>query len=474
MLYELLSEYNKKGVTPMHMPGHKRNAAMLGSGLPYGIDITEIDGFDNLHDTRGILKELALQAAKLYGSKSAFPLVNGATGGILAAVRSACRPGDTVLMARNCHQSAYNAVLINRLKPVYLQPEIDAATGICGSIAPEHAARAIEKHRDATLVVVTSPTYEGVVSDIGSICDAAHRFSIPVLVDAAHGAHLGFSKSFPPDPVRSGADIAVVSLHKTLPALTQCALALFNSDLFDETQLRAALSIFQTSSPSYVLLSSIDACVRILQEEKESLFDAYVRNLAALDAAASGLKHLKILCHGSDTPDRHPAFFGFDPGKLVVRTRGTDLSGPALMSLLRSEHRIELEMACADYAVALTSICDEAESFRRLADALLDIDGKVRARPYDGGGSADSRLPFQALPPYEAAALEGVSVSPDAAEGMMSLEYVWAYPPGIPLVVPGEIIGTEMIAEMRRLAGAGIALKSTKGALPESIYCTKP
>jgi len=474
MLYDLLSDYHKSGVTPMHMPGHKRNTAMLGDGLPYNIDITEIDGFDNLHDARGVLKELSERAARLYGSHKAYPLVNGATGGILAAVRCACRPGDTVVMARNCHQSVYNAVLTGCLNPVYLLPEADAATGVCGSVTPDQVSAAIEEHENVRLVVVTSPTYEGVVSDIEGIRAAAHRRNVPVLVDAAHGAHLGFSKAFPPGPARCGADITVVSLHKTLPALTQSALALFNPGRLDESRFAAALSIFQTSSPSYVLLSSVDACIRLLTEEKERLFEAYEENLAAFDAEMTSLKNLRVLCHGSDVPDVHPAFFGFDPGKLVVTTRGTDMSGPALMAALRSEHRIELEMAFADYAVAMTSVCDGPEAFRKIADALFDMDGKTRRLAGSDEGVICGRLPKRAMLPWEADGLEGGRVPPGEATGRISLEYVWAYPPGIPLIVPGEIIGDGEVAAFRRLWASGVALKSTRGGMPESIWCAPP
>lgn len=471
MLYDLLSDYNKSGVTPMHMPGHKRNTAMLGDDLPYHIDITEIHGFDNLHDAGGVLKEFSERAARLYGSHSAYPLVNGATGGILAAVRCACRPGDTVVMARNCHQSVYNAVLTGCLKPVYILPETDKATGICGSVTPDQVSRAIEEHENVRLVVVTSPTYEGVVSDIEGIRAAAHSRNVPVLVDAAHGAHLGFSKGFPPSPARCGADITVVSLHKTLPALTQSALALFNPGRLDESRFAAALSIFQTSSPSYVLLASIDKCVRLMTEEKDRLFEAYEKNLAVFDAEMTSLRSLRVLCHGSDVLGAHPSLFGFDPGKLFVTTRGTDMSGPALMAALRSEHRIELEMAFTDYAVAMTSICDGLEAFRRLADALFVMDGKARRRDSADEGISFDRLPPQAMIPCEADGLEGVSVPPGEAAGRVSLEYVWAYPPGIPLIVPGEIIGADEVAAFGRISKSGVALKSTGGVMPESIRC---
>jgi arginine/lysine/ornithine decarboxylase len=466
MLYDLLSEYNNSSVTPFHMPGHKRNAALLGDGLPYSIDVTEIDGFDDLHDPRGVLKELSDLAARLYGCRRAFPLVNGATGGILAAIRCAAGSGDTVVMARNCHRSVYNAVLLGHLKPAYLLPEIDARSGVCGSITPAQVAGALDEHPSARLVIVTSPTYEGITCDIAGICDAAHRRNVPVLVDAAHGAHLGFSEAFPPSAVRCGADIAVVSLHKTLPALTQCALALLNSDRLDESRFQANLSIYQTSSPSYVLLSSIDRCVRLLLEEKDRLFGEYAGNLTSFSESVTGLKRLKLLCHGADTVKDHPAFYGFDPGKLVVVTRGTALSGPALLARLRSSYRLELEMAAPEYVIAMTSVCDGPDAFDRLSNALLEIDGVAGAADGSTAPATLIGLPVQAMTPGEAESLRGEALPLHASAGQMSLEYVWAYPPGVPFLVPGEIISASVIEQIDLLAGAGLNVKSTTGMLP--------
>jgi arginine decarboxylase len=469
MLYDKLSQYNKKGVIPMHMPGHKRNAALLGESLPYGIDITEIDGFDDLHHARSVLKDTADIAARLYGSKSAYLLVNGSTGGILAAVGASARYGDTVIMARNCHKSVYNAVLINGLKPVYIMPEADAS-GICGSIRPEQLEKAIGENPGAKLVIVTSPTYEGVVSDIKAISDAAHRHNIPVLVDSAHGAHLGFSDFFPGGAVENDADIVIMSLHKTLPALTQCALAHLNSARIDTARFESALAVYQTSSPSYVLLASIDRCLRLLSEGGAALFDTYARHIKAFDEQIKDLRKLHVLCHGADALPKHESIFAFDPGKIVISTSGSDLSGISLMTRLRENYQIELEMAAPDYALAMTSVCDSAQAFDQLASSLLDIDR--RAVPRHSGGSRPYKqdVPKQILPPCAAAALEGKYVPQSEAAGLMSLEYIWAYPPGIPFIVPGEMIDDNTINSVSRMLDAGITVRSTKGSLPAAVY----
>ena len=469
MLYEALENYTKKNIAPFHMPGHKRNTRLLGKDLPYDIDITEIDGFDNLQDMQGILKQVAERAAALYSCQLAFPLVNGGTGGILAAVKSAVHNGDTIIMARNCHKSVYNAVELFGLKPIYLLPETDE-NGIAGSIRPEQVQTAVDMHPDATLVVVTSPTYEGVVSDIRSISDIAHKKNVPVLVDSAHGAHLGFSDYFPLSAVSCGADLVVVSLHKTLPALTQSALVLLNGNLIKKDRLCEAVTFFQTSSPSYVLLASIDRCLELLETGRKKFFDAYIENLQVFDTRIAGLENLRVLCHGAQASKDCSSFFSFDPGKLVISVQAVGLTGAVLAEHLRTTYQIELEMTAADYAVAMTSICDTAEHFERLADALNALDAlaemKSEKRP-----AVHPVLPDRSMSVSAACVQQGVFMQLAQAAGCVALEYIWAYPPGIPLLVPGERITDGLVAMIERLAETGVAVKSTRGQLPR-VYAT--
>ena len=372
MLYDKLKDYAANGNYPMHMPGHKRSAEALPGGLPYDIDITEILGFDDLHDPRGVLLETARLAAKLYGSDKSFPLINGSTVGILAAIGANAKRGDRILIAGACHRSARNAVSLFGLTPAFIPPDIDEASGIDCSVTPGAVADALEGDGGIKLIVITSPTYEGVVSDVSAIAEVAHARGLPLIVDSAHGAHLGFSEAFPESAARAGADVAVMSLHKTLPALTQCSLLHVSGRFANVTETARLLSVLQTSSPSYVLMASIDACLRLLDAEKDRLFRGYERNLERFNADIWPLKNLFTLCHGSDGP--HPGFFGFDPGKIVICTKNTAMSGMELADILRADHRIELELARAGHAIAMTSVCDSPEGFSRLANALLEID----------------------------------------------------------------------------------------------------
>ncbi len=466
-LIAALSDYTEGRSLPMHMPGHKRRGGGI-FGPIYGLDITEIDGFDDLHRPRGILLRCQERAARLWGSGRCFFLVGGSTCGILAAVRAAARRGDTVIMARNCHRSVYHAVELCGLSPVYLFPETDAETGIAGSIAPEQVKKALAEHPGAGLVILTSPTYEGVISDVAGIANAAHAAGVPVLIDAAHGAHLGLSPYFPGGAVGAGADIVIMSLHKTLPALTQCALAHVSGGLVDPDRLARELSVFETSSPSYVLMSSIDLCVGTLESGGGALFADYSRALGEFYGQTEGLEKLKVLAPRGGAA--HPAFFGFDRGKLVIGTRRAGLTGGELAEALRQRDQIEVEMAWTNYLVAMTSLCDTPDTLGRFAGALLEIDRELDGTAVLTAPVPDIR-PEIRLGAGEAVLLEGENLPLWAARGRMALEYIWAYPPGIPVVVPGEILTAGVLEALRAMAGSGVAVTTSSGS-GEVIRCT--
>ena len=267
-LRERLRTYGAGNAYPFHMPGHKRQK-QPGSLFPYDLDITEIDGFDNLHHAEGILAEAMERAAKLWGSRKSFFLVNGSSAGLLAGIRALTKRGDKVLMARGCHRAVYHAVELCGLHPVYMQAAWVEEMQISGSIQPETVEKHLQEHPDCNLVVLTSPTYEGVVSDIAEIAKITHRYGAYLLVDEAHGAHLGFcEEGFPDTAVHLGADVVVQSLHKTLPCPTQTAILHVCTEQVDATEVGRQLSVFQTSSPSYVFMAEMDGCISLLERER--------------------------------------------------------------------------------------------------------------------------------------------------------------------------------------------------------------
>lgn len=280
-LYEKLNAYARTDFYPFHMPGHKRNPETGPLAPFYRLDITEIDGFDNLHAASGVIRQAQERAAKLYGSEETHFLINGSTGGLLSAVASIAGKGKVLLMARNCHKAVYHAAFLNRLNVRYLYPELLPEYDLAGEILPETVRKAIiltlrERNADPKKaaeviagIVVTSPTYDGICSNIREIREIAHSYGVPLIVDEAHGAHLGFHEAYPENSVQCGADVVIQSTHKTLPSPTQTAVLHVNGTLVNRGHLRKYLAIYQTSSPSYLLMTGIEEGLYLLEKKEK-------------------------------------------------------------------------------------------------------------------------------------------------------------------------------------------------------------
>lgn len=430
-LLEKLRSYTDT-LLPMHMPGGKRR---FPSELPYRLDVTEVAGLDDLHDAHGILAEMQQRAASLWGAEKSFVLVNGSTCGLLAAVR-ATGDGD-ILLARNCHKSVYNAVCLCRRTAHYLP---DAA--------PLALEQALASHPEITTAVITSPTYEGVMCDVGALSAVCKKHGVTLITDEAHGAHLGFA--FGESAVAAGADIVVQSLHKTLPALTQTALLHCKKEY--ASAVARELAVFESSSPSYILMASADECFAFLaSDEGKAAMRGYEANLRRIRRKLKeNLVHFRLL--ESDK---------YDIGKLVILTDGTDCTGVRLAEILRVQFGIETEMALPYSLTAMTSVCDGYAELARFADAVLAAD--KTAKPMETPSVPPVSLPEQVFPAHEARSMHGTFCTYEEAVGHISLEYVWAYPPGIPLIVPGERIDEAFVQTVRALQNAGISLHSTGG-----------
>ncbi len=443
-LYDELIKYSNSDILPMHMPGHKRQQ-LFGGELPYSIDITEIEGFDNLHHREGILKELSEKMAIFKKSAYAIPLINGSTAGIIASVMALTKPNDTVIMARGCHKSVYHAAEICRLNTKYIYPDYDKSDGYFLSVSPKDVEEALCDNSNVSLVIITSPTYEGIVSDIEEISSVVHRHGAKLLVDAAHGAHLGFSPFFPDDAISLGADAVVESLHKTLPAMTQCAALYLNKNI-NPKLFEKALGKIETSSPSYVLMASIDKCISVLENTENELFKKFNDNLNYFDDKINNIKNLTVPFH-EDFDD----YKSYDRSKIIISSAGTNLTGSDIAELLRKKFYIEPEMICSTYVLCMSSVCDTKESFERLAEAIVEID-KLASRNFKDKKILLYPKAKQFLTLDEANNFDGEYILLQNAENRISHTYLWAYPPGIPILAPGEIITKEIIDYINSLS----------------------
>ena len=475
-LMDALRAYDKT-YYPLHMPGHKRRLDPSG-GLPISIDITEVDGMDDLHNASGILAEAEARTAALYGSPCCRYLVGGSTVGILSAIRACCSRNGTVLAARNCHKSVWHAAELMNLTTAFLMPERIGTFDLFGSVRPEEVAGKLRKHPEAEAVVITSPTYEGVLSDVRAIAEICHAAGVPLIVDEAHGAHLGLRAEnssdrafFPQGAVSCGADVVIQSAHKTLPCLTQTSWMHVQGNLVSPKRVDHELDVFETSSPSYPLMASLDAATCFLTREGGGYLHRWEECLAAFAEKTRGLRYLRI--PGITDPLPRTAAFARDPGKILISGRDAGLTGGALADILRTRYQFETEMAVGWNVLAMTSMADDPEAIERFAEALQEIDsGSLNEKepPFPRRLSASDidiviEANLIAAPSAEtvmtiAEAMErpSVSVLEESAAGAVSAEYLWAYPPGIPLIMPGERITDGLLCTLRALRAAGTAI----------------
>lgn len=458
-LYDKLNKYKTTNNYPFHMPGHK-----CGRGLKLDnilkMDITEINGFDNLHCPQGIILDAEKLCAETFGAKHTFFLVNGSSCGIQAAIMSVCNEGDKIITARNCHKSVYSGFIFSGAEPIYVIPEIVESYGLTGGVTPQSIENCIKENLDAKAVIVTSPTYEGFVSDIRKIAEIVHRNDMILIVDEAHGAHMHFHRRFPQTALECGADIVIESIHKTLPSMTQTALLHVNGNRADLDRIKFNLTLVQSSSPSYVLMASIDKCRNMLDENGLNMFHRYSEFLSNFISNTECLKNIKLITRSI------AGKYGikdFDESKLVFYVNKKDFTGIQLEKELIDKYNIQLEMSGIFHAVALTSVSDTEEGFVRLETALNEIN--LQIDDLDDGEKFYWRkpeIPKVRINPRKAAFLPKTSVPLKESIGMTCGEFIIPYPPGIPLIVPGEIINSEVVDSILNGMAKGIDIIGAK------------
>ncbi|MBO4898884.1 MAG: aminotransferase class I/II-fold pyridoxal phosphate-dependent enzyme [Lachnospiraceae bacterium] len=422
----------------------------------YSMDITEIDDFDDLHAPTGIIADMQQKAASLYGADRAWISVNGSSAAIEAALISVCCAGEKLIMPRASHKSVYFAAEVGRMDPVYISQEVAGDHRVLLPPDPERIAQACDENPDAKCVLVTSPTYEGLIADIRSISDAVHSRGKVLVVDGAHGAHLGFA--FGEKIIEAGADLAIVSLHKMLPSPTQTALLLSAPSMRScYGRISHHMQVFQSSSPSYVLMAGIDECLNYMESRLQE------DNLKAKALAEKFRADLSDI-HGLDVS----AYPSSDPLKVVIRSV---IDAKELYRRLREDHHIQCEMYGPGYVLAMFSPADDERSFDRLRDALFSISDELKVRGEDQDGDENlpmmdsyADIPRRAMSASEALEKESFAAPrTEITEGSISASYICLYPPGIPIVIPGEIIDKKVADRVNAYADAGMNVTGLSG-----------
>ena len=477
LLINRLAAYARSDMYPFHMPGHKRRTGPEESFMnsctdsftnPFAVDITEIEGFDNLHHPEGILKDSMKWAADVYGADQTYYLINGSTGGILAAVCGSVPRGGRILVSRNCHKSVYHGICLNQLKTSYVYPQEIEGLGIQGGITAEDVDRMLNRYMDTQAVLIVCPTYDGIVSDIEAIARIVHRAGLPLIVDEAHGAHFRYDAMFPVSALDLGADVVIQSVHKTLPSLTQTALLHIKCNrpdgrgYADRERIDRYIHMVRSSSPSYVLMASIENSIYQMEQTDTA---PYGKQLHRLRRRLGQMRHLRLADTGLIG---QAGIRDLDISKIVVSTRGTCLypavdgltgfTGAHLDDILRREYHLEMEMCGADYVTAITTVMDSGEGLERLGDALTRIDTQLTDAGYKPDGRSGNQKSVYsmrcdtAMSMGEAMEEKMASVGLEDSAGCISGEFVYIYPPGIPIVAPGEWISRpilEVILEYR-------------------------
>ncbi len=457
------------------MPGHK-----LAKGIPQELtqnllqlDVTEVEGTDNLHYPEGIIKQAEELAAKAFGADKTFFLVNGSTCGIQAAIMSVCARGQKIIIGRDSHKSVVSGLILSGAEPIYVYPEYNCEFGITAAISAKSIEKSLRENPDAAAVLITRPNYYGICSDIEEISSIVHSFNKLLIVDEAHGAHLAFNSQLPPSALQHGADICIQSAHKTLPAVTQGAYLHVKGSRVDLDRLKFNLTMLQTSSPSYIIMSYLDIARELMVTEGEARLDALIDNVEWFKHEIENYHTYKVLSN------KHIGNLGakasHDPTRLVINVSKLGINGYCAEKILREKFKTQVEMADNQNLVFITTIADNNGTFSRLLEAMKGlaevnfqadfatnyhqpgITKNVSTYPGDilhTEKSICKELSMKKLP-YEAYAAQKEEILLQESKGRICAGIVTPYPPGIPILYPGEIIEQYQIQYITAIIEAG-------------------
>ena len=476
-LFDALKEYVNRDTLPFHVPGHKKGIGMddefknfIGEN-PFKIDVTVFKLVDSLHHPKGPIKEAQELAADAYGADATFFSIHGTSGAIQAMIMSVVSDGDKIIVPRNVHKSVTAGIILSGAVPVYMEPELDKKLGIAHGVAPETVKQTLEVNPDAKAVLIINPTYYGVATDIKKIADIVHEYNIPLIVDEAHGPHLAFSDKLPTSALEAGADICAQSTHKIIGALTQGSLLHVKSKLVNPKRVQQVLNLMQTTSPSYILMASLDCARRqIALEGKELLSKA----IDLCNYTRSEINKIPgFHCFGKEVLGV-PGSFAFDPTKLTISCRGLGITGYELDTILADKYHIQMELSDFYNVLAVGSFGDTKEGMDKLISALKEISNEYYGKKPATKDFLDiPHITNRILNPREAFNSKKEDILLEKSEGKISAEFLLAYPPGIPILCPGEVITKEIIEYVHDLKRANLYVQGTEDSEVKYIKIVK-
>ncbi|MDR1915749.1 MAG: aminotransferase class I/II-fold pyridoxal phosphate-dependent enzyme [Synergistaceae bacterium] len=440
-LHDALAAYRTNRIVPFDVPGHKQGrgtpelTAFLGRDC-MSVDVNSMKPLDNLSHPTSVIRDAESLAAEAFGADAAFLMVGGTTSAVQAMIMSVCHAGDSIIIPRNVHKSAINALILSGIRPIYVDPGIHARLGISLGMDADDVAGAIEANPDAKAVFINNPTYYGICPDLEKIVDMAHKAGMAALVDEAHGTHFYFGEGLPPSAMSVGADMSSVSMHKTGGSLTQSSLLVMKSALVEPDYVRTIINLTQTTSASYLLMSSIDIARKHLATEGSEIFR---RVLELAEYARSEINGIGGYYAFSGEIVNGRDIAAFDATKLSVHTLKIGLAGVEVYDILRDDYGIQIEFGDMGNLLAIISVGDTHYNIERLVSSLAEI---KRLHSKEGLDLWDHEYipPVVRLSPQEAFYAPRRPVPIKESSGEISSEFVMCYPPGIPILAPGELI----------------------------------
>lgn len=454
-IYTALMKYRESAITHFDVPGHKKNInSFLAKAM--GEDIVLFDAnstkeLDMLSNPAGVIAEAEDLLAEAYGANHAFMLVGGSTFGIQAMILSVCSPNDKIIVPRNIHKSVINAIILAGATPVFMAPEIDYNYGIANGVKVDVVKQTIKAHPDAKAMLIINPTYFGVASDLRKIIKICHRRNIAVIVDEAHGAHLPFHPYLPDCAMKLGADLSTASLHKTVGSLTQSSALFHNDGLVELDKVRTTINLMQTTSASYLLLASMDLARSNLALRGKKIFAALLKKCAEAKVRLSQVKGISVITEDYiDENDEH-GIYDFDDTKFIVKVNELGLSGFQVYDIFKKEYNIQLELAESYVVLAVIGVGDTSETIDKLVAAFEDLSERFYGKkpPFTVQIADFFEKPKTIVLPRDAYFSPKSMVPIDEALGQISGESIMLYPPGIPLIIPGELITQKIVANYK-------------------------